>query len=125
MGVLTKLTPCQRWAGVKLWDAAPGMGEHSLRFPGTAGAGSGVPRPAGKLGPTGSQALGYSNVAGSHRRAENGEGAHRLAQGQRKKGGSSYWIPWGRVLDLLDGWLGLVEAVAGRVLRGLLRESLK
>ena len=85
----------------------------SLRSPETVQVGLGVPRLAARPGPSGSQALGYSNVAGSHRRAENGEGAHRLAQGQRKKGGSSYWIPWGRVLDLLDGCRGLVEAVAG------------
>lgn len=42
---------------VKPLDTAPGMGVCSLRSLGTAGAGSGVSRPAGRLGLTGSQTL--------------------------------------------------------------------
>ena len=41
----------------KRWDIALGVGEHSLRSPGTVGVGSGVPGPAERLGPSGSQAL--------------------------------------------------------------------
>lgn len=51
-----------------------GMGDCSLRSPGTAELAFGS-RPAGRLEPSDSQALGHPGAAGCHRRAENGVGA--------------------------------------------------
>ena len=64
-----------------------GVGKHSIMHR-TAGAGSGVTRPAKRSGPWCSQALGYPGAAGSLRRAENGTLALGLdlAQGQEKSG---------------------------------------
>lgn len=79
----------------------------------TAGAGSGVTRPAKRSGPWCSQALGYPGAAGSLRRAENGTLALGLdlAQGPSwGKGGNSWWShgesPWldGSLLDGCCGW---------------------
>jgi hypothetical protein len=53
--VLSALIPNQH--RVKPLDTALGVGEPSLRSPGTVGVGSGVPGPAERLGPSGSQAL--------------------------------------------------------------------
>ena len=63
------------WAVWKLQDTTLGMGKHSLRC-GKAGAGSGVPGPATRLGLWGSQTLGHPSTAGSHVRAK-----HRVRGG--------------------------------------------
>ena len=102
------LSPSRSWAVGKPQDTASGVRKHSL-WCGTARAGSGVPEPARGLGPSGSQALGHPEIAGSPAgssgRAENGVGAHRLyltwSQGE---GGSSVWCgrdsPWIKGLEL-------------------------
>lgn len=59
----------------KLRDITPGVEERSLRSPETLELAQGVPGPAGKLGPSGSKALGHPGTAGSLRRAENRVGA--------------------------------------------------
>lgn len=60
----------------KPWDTTGGgeevgVGKHSLRYR-RARAGSGVPRPVTRLGPSGSQDLGHPGDAGSHIGAESG-----------------------------------------------------
>jgi hypothetical protein len=45
---------------VKLLGTAPGVGERSLRSLGPVQAGSGVPGPAGRPWPSGSQAVGHT-----------------------------------------------------------------
>lgn len=100
MGVLTAFPHHQHWTAVGLWEAAGSRsrgGEHSLRPLGTARVSSGIAGPAERLGPSGSQTLGYPDAAGSLRRAENRVGAHRLdlAQGGRGKEVSSGRVPRG------------------------------
>jgi hypothetical protein len=81
-------------------------------------AGSGVPRPAMRPGPSGSQALGHAGIPGSLRRAENRVGACRqdLAWG-RGEGVASAGSK-GRVLGLTEAaGLALVVVVAKRAER--------
>jgi hypothetical protein len=87
-------------------DTAPGVGKLSLRHR-TAGAGSGVPQPATRLKPSGSQILGHPGAAGSHERAEGRVRAFGLdlagAWGEGTSAG-----PTGTVLGLMcSGRLGL------------------
>ena len=73
-------------------DTTPLVGKHNLRHR-TAGDGSGVSRPAGGPGPSGSQALGHPGTSRNCERAENGVGAFRmdLTQGQGN-GGEELWL---------------------------------
>jgi hypothetical protein len=60
---------------------APGVGEHNLRFEDSwswLGGGGGVSGPAGRPGPSGSQALWHPGTPGNLRRAENEVGAQGL-----------------------------------------------
>lgn len=52
----------------KMRDTAQGVGKHSLRH-GIAVAGLGVPGPAGRLGPSGSQNLGNPGAAGCRQKS--------------------------------------------------------
>ena len=84
-----------------------GVRDHSLRLQ-TAGVASG-PRLAGRLGPSGSQALRHSGATGCYGRAEKRVRAvgwiYLWTKGLRRRE---------RVLGLSAGsWLGLMEAVAG------------
>lgn len=97
----------------QLQDSTPGMGKLSLMRE-TAGAGSGIPGPGKRLGPSGSQALGHPGATGSCGRAENGVEVRRLALalvwGRKEEPcWSCRQSPW-----LVGGWLelGLVAAVA-------------
>ena len=80
------------WVVGKPGDTAPGVGKHSLRC-GTAGTGSGVPRPARRPGHL------CLRISDTHALLEAAEmlrmvwGAQRLdlAWGQEGKGGSSSW----------------------------------
>jgi hypothetical protein len=80
---LTPLTPCLHWRH----HSAGREGQSEIL--GTAGAGPGIPKPVGSLGPNGSQALGHPGATGSHRRAENrvGDPQLDLAQAKGKRGG--------------------------------------
>ena len=79
-----------------LQDTTPGVGTCSLRHR-TPRAGSRVPRPVMRPGPSGSHALGHSGITWSHRRAENGVGSGRidLAWGQGAGKGSILAGPTG------------------------------
>lgn len=95
--VLTMLTPCPQGYGEALEHSSGGGGAQSeARY----GSGSGVPRPARRPGPFGSQAESLG-------RAENGVCPHPhrldLVWGQGEKGEYSGWSCGERVLGLLAG----------------------
>ena len=96
MGVLTALTPHQCQVGVRLWGSPAhhsevvGAQSEVLR---TAGAGSGVPRPAGRPGLPGSQDLG-------HQLGSKGKEGRALAGPCREES-----------TGLFGWWLGLVEVM--------------
>lgn len=93
---LTLLNPHYRqcWAIGKAYDTSLGVGKDSLRQ-GTAIAGLGVPGPAVRLGPPGSEALGHPGPNGGCERTESrvGTGCLDLAQGQGGKRGELWLTP--------------------------------
>lgn len=105
------LPGCYRAVG-KLRDTALGVGKHSLSALHSQSWFWGVSGLARRPGLSGSQAVGYPGAAGSHRRAGNRVGAHRLDLAWR--GGFSGWFRrkslW---LNCLRLEFGLVVAPAG------------
>ena len=94
--VLIACTPHQRLAGVRLWEAGghcSGGGGAQSEVLRTAGAGSGVPRPAGRPGLPGSQDLG-------HQLGSKGKEGRALAGPCREES-----------TGLFGWWLGLVEVM--------------
>ena len=84
--------------GVRLWDAAGHCSQGAQpEVPGTAGAGMGVPGPAGRPGPPGSQGFEHPGAVGSDGRAKNRvppppAGSSMGPKGKRE---SSGWVPRG------------------------------
>jgi hypothetical protein len=118
-GVLTALTPSWHWVGVSLWEAMGhrfgGGGAHS-EVPETLEMALGSPGLQGGWCLLALRLLVTQGTAGSHGRAENSVGPHRLdlAWGQRGKKGRAlagslqeeslaWWRPWlGALRDLLQ-----------------------
>lgn len=103
MESLTMLIPhCHRQVSGHRADSGhrSGGGEAQSGAQDTIGAGSGVPRFAWRLGPSGSQALGHPVATGCCKRTENGVGAGGAGSspGQERKRRSSSWSrrdsPW-------------------------------